>query len=294
MVKPPSASAAAAPRQLLSVLCGNGQYARVLKLDKQFIAVEKPHGVLSQPDITNDESLDESVKKFLISHYKKPGNAYAAVVHRLDRPASGVMLLATTSKAASRLAEQFRNHTIHKEYLAVVQSHKLHNRTDGVIKGSGSGEEEMNAWGSSGSNKLQQGDLEWTRVRDVGNLFSVLRIRIQTGKKHQIRSQLCVGGIGPIVGDVKFGYHGALPHHFPSTGAVMLHANRLEFDHPITKERVYLSCPPNAWPKAFWPAYFKAGDDDDDNKEGDDGDNDNDKQEKPEKKNTGRKTKLFT
>lgn len=281
-------------RQLLHVTCGNGQEARVLKLDKQFIAVEKPHGILSQPDITNDESLDESVKKFLVKHYEKPGNAFAVVVHRLDRPASGVMLLATTSKAASRLAKQFRDHTIHKEYLAVVSSSKLHNRTDGIIKGSdagtggGGGGAEGGEWTS---NKLQQGDLEWTRVRDVGNLFSVLRIKIQTGTKHQIRSQLCVGGIGPIVGDVKYGYHGALPHHFPATGAVMLHANRIEFDHPITNERIRLSCPPNSWPKAFWPAYFKAGADDEE-KEGDGGAEAKTTDEP--KKTTGRRTKLFT
>ncbi|KAH9260936.1 hypothetical protein BASA81_000632 [Batrachochytrium salamandrivorans] len=276
-------------RQLLQVTCGNGQEARVLKLDKQFIAVEKPHGILSQPDITNDESLDESVKKFLVKHYEKPGNAFAAVVHRLDRPASGVMLLATTSKAASRLAKQFRDHTIHKEYLAVVSSSKLHNRTDGIIKGSdalAAGTGEGGEWTSS--NKLQQGDLEWTRVRDVGNLFSVLRIKIQTGTKHQIRSQLCVGGIGPIVGDVKYGYHGALPHHFPATGAVMLHANRLEFDHPITNERIRLSCPPNSWPKAFWPAYFKAGE------EEDVGENGEVKEDGKPKKTTGKRTKLFT
>jgi 23S rRNA pseudouridine1911/1915/1917 synthase len=75
--------------------------------------------VLSQPDYSGDECIIESVKKFLISHYKKPGNAYVGNVHRLDRPASGIMVFAVTSKAATRLSQQFRDHSVSKEYLAV-------------------------------------------------------------------------------------------------------------------------------------------------------------------------------
>ena len=225
----------------LFVTCANGLKASVLRLDKQFIVVNKPNGILSQPDATGDESLNESVADFLKDHYRKPGNAYVGVVHRLDRPASGVVVLPTTSKAASRLAEQIRKRTFKKDYLAVVPKRHLRNKTDGVVLGTGD----------------EEGDLYWKEVFQVENSYAILHIKIDSGKKHQIRRQLAHAGIGPIVGDMRYHSTFRAPRDFPPSKGIMLHASRISFAHPTRPdEHVTVSCPP-PWPKEFIPMFYR-------------------------------------
>lgn len=175
----------------------------VLYEDNHSIAVYKPSGMLVQGDESGDSTLMDEVKLYLKQKYNKPGNVFLGMVHRLDRPVSGIVLFAKTSKGASRLAEQFRNHSIQKIYHALVL---------GVPKQ------------SSGTliNYLKKDtDKNFVRVYDIPtpealraeleyevvsskNGTSLLKINLKTGRSHQIRSQLAHMGC-PIVGDVKYG-----------------------------------------------------------------------------------------
>ena len=214
--------------------------ARVIKLDKQFIIVNKPNNILSQPDSTGDESLDESVERFLKEHYNKPGNAFVAVVHRLDRPVSGLTVLATTSKAASRLAEQIRQRQFKKDYLAVVPVKNLEGRRDGEILG-----------------ETEDETLVWKHVYTARNSYAVLHVRITSGKKHQIRRQLAHKGIGPVIGDLRFNSTFQSPREFPPSKGVMLHASKLSFIHPTRPEEIVeATCAP-PWPEEFIPPFFE-------------------------------------
>ncbi len=155
---------------------------KVLYEDNHIIAVVKPAGILSQGDRTGDESMLEMVKAYLKEKYKKPGNVFVGLLHRLDRPVQGIMLFAKTSKGASRLSEQFRNRQVEKTYHVLV----------------------------SVKPKQQQGTLvnddmvlHYQAIKPIGKYF-LLKVQIEGGKYHQIRQQLSRAGM-PIVGDVKYG-----------------------------------------------------------------------------------------
>src|SRR6185436_16371875 len=158
----------------------------VLYEDNHIIAAVKPAGVLSQGDKTGDESMLDEVKKYLKEKYKKPGNVFLGLLHRLDRPVSGIMIFAKTSKGASRLSEQFRNREIGKTYHALVAGRPA--RPKGILEDVIEGEPVT---------------LEYEVVKTAGER-SLLKVVIHSGKYHQIRRQLSNAGC-PIVGDVKYG-----------------------------------------------------------------------------------------
>ncbi len=179
----------------------------VLYEDNHIIAVVKPAGVLSQPDKTGTPSMLDEVKKYLKEKYQKPGNVFVGLVHRLDRPASGIVLFAKTSKGAARLSEQFRNKTVQKTYHVLVEGAPL--KQKGVLENKlGKDSKLLKA------KEYQDGEaatLHYEVVRpesesDSGRnkKYSLLKIMIDTGKFHQIRAQLSLAGM-PIVGDVKYG-----------------------------------------------------------------------------------------
>ena len=154
---------------------------KVLYEDNHIIVVVKPAGVLAQGDKTGDSSIMDEVKKYLKDKYKKPGNVFLGLLHRLDRPVAGIMLFAKTSKGASRLSEQFRSRQVEKTYHALVIEKPKKQDTlfnDGMV-------------------------LHYQLIKPVGKYF-LLKISIEGGKYHQIRIQLSKAGI-PIVGDVKYG-----------------------------------------------------------------------------------------
>lgn len=171
----------------------------VLYEDNHLIAVLKPAGVLSQGDRTGDMSIFEEVKNHLKEKYKKPGKVFLGLLHRLDRPVSGIMLFAKTSKGASRLSEQFRNHEIEKTYHAIVSGKPKKSRgvlTNFLIK-----DTKLKKGKEKSSGK--EASLYYEVVRS--NIkYSLLKIKINTGKFHQIRSQLSMVGF-PILGDMKYG-----------------------------------------------------------------------------------------
>lgn len=176
---------------------------KVLYEDNHLVAVFKPAGVLVQGDITGDKCLMDEVKEYLKTEYKKPGNVFLGLLHRLDRPVSGVILFAKTSKGASRLSEQIRNHAVTKTYHALVEGQPQRAKATLIN------------WLVKDENKnlvtvydhetpsAQYAELDYEVVKTNGK-NSILKINLKTGRSHQIRSQLAHMG-NPIVGDSKYG-----------------------------------------------------------------------------------------
>jgi 23S rRNA pseudouridine1911/1915/1917 synthase len=208
----------------------------VLYEDNHLIAVEKPAGVLVQGDETGEESLMDYVKTYLKEKYNKPGNVFLGLIHRLDRPVTGVVLFAKTSKGASRLGEQFRNHTVKKIYHAWVEGEPSKRKEtlvhflkkDEVKNKTSVFEQEV-----SGS---QHADLTY-EVVETKNNCALLRIILGTGRPHQIRAQLSFVG-HPIVGDAKYGSKLTF-----SDRSIALVATSLSFDTATGEERKTVSLP---------------------------------------------------
>lgn len=175
----------------------------ILYEDNHIIAVYKPAGLLVQGDHSGDPTLMDEVKYFLKQKYNKPGNVFLGMVHRLDRPVSGIVLFGKTSKGAARLSEQIRSHTIQKIYHALVigspkQSH-------GTLINYLQKDQEKNfvhVYDSPVSDALKA-ELDYEAIESK-NGISLIKIHLKTGRPHQIRSQLAHIGC-PIVGDVKYG-----------------------------------------------------------------------------------------
>jgi 23S rRNA pseudouridine1911/1915/1917 synthase len=196
---------------------------RVLYEDNHLIAVYKPAGVLVQGDKSGDASLMDDVKEYLKNKYQKPGNVFLGLIHRLDRNVQGVVLFAKTSKGASRLSEQFRQHTVEKIYHAVVvgkPSQQKNTLMHWLVKDENKNKTTVYDKQVSGS---QLAELFYEVVKSNGK-YSLLKIRLGTGRSHQIRSQLAFVGC-PIVGDAKYGSKEVLPDQ-----AIALAATSLGFD----------------------------------------------------------------
>jgi len=197
--------------------------------------VNKPARVLTMGDETGEPTLFEQAKQYLKEKYNKPGNVYLGVVHRLDRPTSGVVLFARTSKAASRLSDQLRRHAMTKTYQALVEgtpkpesgqlSHWLLKNRDTNIVGVV----------SKGTPDAQSAVLNYRLLKRLGKQ-SLLEVIPETGRSHQIRVQLAEIGT-PVVGDKKYGSPTLMG------GKICLHAFELEFEHPTLKEFVRVEAP---------------------------------------------------
>lgn len=221
------------------------QSLEILFEDNHCLAVAKPAGVLMVGDDTGDETLLDQAKAWLREKYRKPGNVFLGVVHRLDRPVSGVALYARTSKSASRLAEQFRAGTVTKVYNAWVNGTPpdgTHTLTDWLLKNRDTNTTRVTKEETDGA---KMSSLEFRVVsRSAGR--SLLEVHPKTGRSHQIRVQLSSRG-WPILGDLK--YHGP-PANNPS--AIALHARSLTIQHPTQQTEVELVRDlPNDWAEWF-------------------------------------------
>jgi 23S rRNA pseudouridine1911/1915/1917 synthase len=202
---------------------------QVLYEDNHLIAVNKPAGILTQPDKTGDPSLMDEVKYFLKNKYEKPGNVFLGLLHRLDRNVSGIVLFAKTSKGAARLSEQIRKREFIKTYTARVEGvpePASNTLIDYLLK-----DEENNFVSivSEITPGAQRAELSYETLSTDGK-FSILRIKLGTGRTHQIRVQLSDIGC-PIVGDKKYGSSIELPER-----AIALTATELTFKTATTDE----------------------------------------------------------
>jgi len=213
----------------------------VLYEDNHLIAVYKPAGMLTQPDVVGGRSLMIEVKKYLKEKYRKPGQVFLGLVQRLDRPVAGIVLFAKTSKAASRLAEQFRERRVEKTYHAVVIGHpekETGNIRSRLKKEFGRRKTELNEEG-------KESELDYRVIKKYGK-YSLLEIRPKTGRPHQIRSQLASIGL-PILGDAKYGAPFPLDDR-----SIALAATGIIFETTVTKEKKKISVPfPSAWRQYF-------------------------------------------
>ncbi|WP_420457325.1 RluA family pseudouridine synthase [Rubrivirga sp.] len=218
-----------------------------LHLDNHLLVVDKPPGLLSQADATGDPDLVTLAKAYLKERFDKPGNVFVGLVHRLDRPTSGVVALARTSKAASRLSDQFRRRVPDKTYLAVVEGAlgdggAWAEAVDGIDRGEG-GSVRVVPVDRPGS---QRAALRW-RTLASDDRRSLVEVELATGRKHQIRAQLAARG-APVLGDFRYGN----PIPFADGHGIALHAVRLTVEHPTRREPLtVVAPPPSAWTGLF-------------------------------------------
>ena len=212
-------------------LLSNKNNLQVLHEDNHIIIVNKRVGDIVQGDKTGDKPLSEVVKSYLKEKYNKPGNVYLGVVHRLDRPTSGIVLFSKTSKALPRLNKLFQQKDAKKTYWAVVKNRppKDHDTLVHYLK-------RNPKQNKSFAHKNEVPDskkaiLEYRILKELNNYF-LLEIDLQTGRHHQIRSQLSAIGC-PIKGDLKYGFDRS-----NKDAGIHLHARKLEFIHPVKKEAI--------------------------------------------------------
>ncbi len=218
-----------------------------LYLDNHLLVVDKPAGQLVQGDITGDRDLVTEAKAFLKDTFDKPGNVFVGLVHRLDRPTSGVVVLARTSKAAGRLSEQFRGRATDKRYLAILDGvlDQAGEAVDGIVKKDEGGVRVVRA----DHPKAQRATLRW-RTLSVESRRSLVEVELVTGRKHQIRAQLAARG-APVVGDFRYGN----PTRFADGRGIALHAHRLTVEHPTQRTPMtFASAPPPSWSGLFHQA----------------------------------------
>ena len=204
--------------------------------DNHIIIVNKKAGEIVQGDKTGDTPLSEMVKEYIREKYKKPGNVFCGVVHRIDRPVEGLVIFARTSKALERLNRMLRDGEIHKTYHALVEGK--------VTEPEGYLENYLVSDGRINKTFIAKGntpDAKLSRLRfktlAVGDRYSLLEINLLTGRKHQIRSQLSNYG-HPIKGDLKYGARRSNPD-----GGISLQAHKIEFIHPVSKEPISVELP---------------------------------------------------
>ena len=209
---------------------------QVLYEDNHIIIVNKAPGEIVQGDKTGDTPLSDIVKAYLKAKYNKPGNVFCGVTHRLDRPTSGVVVFAKTSKALSRLNEMFRNGEVDKTYWAIVKKRPQKEEdtlTHYLIKN-----EKTNksiAYDTE-KPKTKKAVLHYKLIASSDNYY-LLEVDLETGRHHQIRSQLAKIG-SPIKGDLKYGAERSNPD-----GSISLHARSISFIHPVSKEKIEVAAP---------------------------------------------------
>lgn len=205
--------------------------------DNHIIIVNKEAGEIVQGDKTGDKPLVDYVKDYLKEKYNKPGNVFCGVVHRIDRPVSGLVIFAKTSKALSRLNEMLRKGEIHKSYLALVENGPKDKK--GLLSDYLVSDSKKNKTYISDQNnpKARKSDLEYEIIKR-GDRYSLLKINLLTGRKHQIRAQLSNIGC-PIKGDLKYGAKRSNPN-----GGISLQSATLQFVHPVSKKELNFEAPP--------------------------------------------------
>ncbi|WP_232804709.1 RluA family pseudouridine synthase [Salegentibacter maritimus] len=215
----------------------NKNNLQVLFEDNHIIVVNKRPGDIVQGDKTGDKPLSEVVKLYLKEKYNKPGNVYLGVVHRLDRPTSGIVLFSKTSKALPRLNKLFQKKEAQKTYWAIVKNAPP-KKSDTLVHFLKRNQKQNKSYAHIKEvPDSKKAILEYRIVKKLDNYF-LLEIDLHTGRHHQIRSQLSAIG-SPIKGDLKYGFNRS-----NKDASIHLHARELKFIHPVKKEEVHIIAPP--------------------------------------------------
>ena len=215
----------------------------VLYEDNHLIAINKKSGDIVQGDKTGDAPLSDFVKSYIKKKYNKPGDVFLGTIHRLDRPTSGVVLYARTSKALSRMNEQFREKQVQKTYWAVVDNSPPN--TSGTLENYLQKNQKQNKSYITKNEGGKHAILDYKILKKLDNFFH-LEIQPKTGRHHQIRVQLAhIGSI--IKGDLKYG-----AKRSNKDASIHLLAQKLEFKHPVTKENITIVAPPPR--ESIWDA----------------------------------------
>jgi len=213
----------------------------VFHRDNHLLVLYKPAGLLVQSDETQEPSLLELGKAWVKETYQKPGSVFLGMVHRLDRPVAGIVLFCRTSKAAGRMSEQFRLKVPEKYYVAVLEG-ELKQKTGTLVNFLVRRENRSSIVVPRGTSGSQEAVLSYT-VLDVAGKRTLVRVKLETGRHHQIRIQFAHTG-HPVVGDLRYGAPGPLPGK-----QIALFAKELAVNHPVRGERMVFSSPlPCSWP----------------------------------------------
>ena len=217
-------------------IVSNKSNLQVIYEDNHLIVVNKRVGDIVQGDKTGDKPLSDVVKEYIKDKFNKPGEVFLGVVHRLDRPTTGIVVFARTSKALTRMNELFSNRETQKTYWCIVKNKpaKTSDKLVHYLK--------RNEKNNSSKAHLKEvpesklASLDYTVIKELNNYFA-LEINLHTGRHHQIRAQLSAIGC-PIKGDLKYGFDRSNPD-----GGIHLHARKLVFIHPVSKENIAITAP---------------------------------------------------
>ncbi len=204
--------------------------------DNHLIIVNKTASEIVQGDKTGDTPLSETVKQYIKEKYAKPGNVFLGVVHRLDRPVSGLVVFAKTSKALARLNEMFRNSEVKKTYWAIVKQRPPQNEGE-LVNYLVRNEKQNKSYAYDKEVKNSKKAVLHYRLIGHSQNYFLLEVDLKTGRHHQIRCQLAKMGC-PIKGDLKYGFARSNPD-----GSICLHAHRVKFVHPVSKELIDVTAP---------------------------------------------------
>lgn len=224
-------------------IISNKSNLQILHEDNHIIVINKRVGDIVQGDKTGDKPLSDVVKEYIKEKYNKPGDVFLGVIHRLDRPTTGIVVFAKTSKALTRLNDSFKNRETHKTYWAVVKN-KPPKENDTLIHFLK--RNTKNNTSKAYTKEIpdsKKASLSYQIIKKLDHYFA-LEIDLHTGRHHQIRAQLQAIGC-PIKGDLKYGFDRS-----NTDGGIHLHARKLEILHPVTKEKcIFIANTPN---DAIW------------------------------------------
>ncbi|MDP2089031.1 MAG: RNA pseudouridine synthase [Flavobacteriaceae bacterium] len=209
---------------------------QILYEDNHIIMVNKRVGDIVQGDKTGDTPLNEIVKQYIQIKYQKPGDVFLGVVHRIDRPTSGIILFARTSKALERLNEMLRDKKIIKTYWAIIKNTPPKDADTLIHFLKKNEKNNKSTTFSSESEGSKKAILHYKLLKILDN-YSLLEINLETGRHHQIRAQLAAIGC-PIKGDLKYGFPRS-----NNDGGIHLHARKVDFTHPVSNQNISITAP---------------------------------------------------
>ena len=217
-------------------IVSNKSNLQILHEDNHIIVINKRVGDIVQGDKTGDKPLSEVVKEYIKEKYNKPGDVFLGVIHRLDRPTTGIVVFAKTSKALTRLNESFKNRETQKTYWAIVKNCPPKEKDTLIHFLKRNPKNNTSKAHTKEVPESKKASLDYKIIKKLDNYFA-LEINLHTGRHHQIRVQLAAIGC-PIKGDLKYGFDRSNPD-----GGIHLHARKLVLIHPVTKETLIFEAP---------------------------------------------------